>query len=63
MIVGCYVLHLYCDHKLHVKKYYNEEAEYTGPTKGVAEKGARVDGWKFTKDGKVFCETCKRIKP
>lgn len=59
-IIGCYVLHLYCDHPKHVRGSNNEPHEYTGQTEGVAKKEARKDGWLFTNDKKVFCETCRK---
>lgn len=64
MIVGCYCLHLYCDHKDHAvnatSANRNEPAEYgTGMEHGSqARRAARRDGWVLHKDGTTTCPEC-----
>ena len=67
MIVGCYVLDLYCDNKqcrTNERSHRggpNEPAQYTGPNKRYCYREARGDGWKISdKDGTAHCAECKQ---
>ena len=43
-LVGCYNIHLYCDHPDHIIKY-GEPEEYNGNTENHCIKQARSWGW------------------
>jgi hypothetical protein len=65
--VGCYVLHLYCDHPEHSARAavwmrarhedYVRRNEYTGPTLAAARRAARADGWAPGRE--VTCPRCR----
>lgn len=52
MIVGCYLLHLYCDNP-----DCSTSGEFTGTTEAEAKKEARQAGWCFIFN-RVYCWTC-----
>lgn len=60
MIVGCYVMHLYCDTRGCSRSWENNTSEQT---KSDAAKSARAAGWHFSRQGhgieQVFCPTHK----
>lgn len=66
MIVGCYVLDLYCEGYEELPsarregrhEYKEFPQQYTGPNGRYCFREARKDGWKLTKDGKAFCPKC-----
>lgn len=73
MIVGGYVLHLYCrnmdlrpgaDDTCKMPPDYDlrrahHPAEYTHPETGSGARTlARLDGWRFTRDGDAECPWC-----
>lgn len=44
--IGCYSLHLYCDHPEHQYRGHREPvAEFTGSTRGRCVREARREGW------------------
>lgn len=63
MIIGGYVLHLYCDVKLPLEEVYtmcdrNIEIGHV-QTRSQAEKEARLYGWRFSKvNGTAICPRC-----
>lgn len=71
-IIGCYCLHLYCDHKDCFGKYDGSNVEFTGHTFMECKKEAKECGWVFkhqknTKDdsmgyGIVFCSKHRDAK-
>lgn len=60
MIVGCYVLHLYCryadKHDWHREQ---QNKEYANANEREAKKEARMAGWTFS-DGDVTCPGCNK---
>jgi hypothetical protein len=70
MIVGCYSMHLYCDTGNAKPGYPGDSgnsphnharpgfAEFTGPTEGDCKRQARKQGWRFSRDNKVYCPIC-----
>jgi hypothetical protein len=62
VIVGCYTMHLYCDHAGHVSHRGGYHDEYTGQTAGACRKEARQEGWLFDLDhNTVYCHDCQRV--
>lgn len=59
MIVGSYVLHLYCDGDNHPKFEYGP-AEFSEETGAEARKIARKNGWKI-RGQKAYCPKCQQI--
>lgn len=57
MIVGCYVLHLYCDYVLCLR-----HVETTGHTEGQAKREAKSRGWTL-EDERAFCPKHEEEKP
>lgn len=65
MIVGGYVLHLYCDFPDESYDHQGGEVykgygfgEFGGDSKQAAYKEARNYGWRFTRDGRCICGWC-----
>ena len=65
MIVGGYVLHLYCDYPDNSYQHIGGESssgfgfgEFAGDNKREAYRDARKYGWKFTQDGRCLCGWC-----
>lgn len=57
MIVGSYVLHLYCDGDNHPKFEYGP-AEFSEETRREAMRAARKSGWRLRGE-KAYCCKCK----
>jgi hypothetical protein len=65
VIVGGYVLHVYCDYpKCKSGEFGMRSAmdEFGGPTAIAARKEARHKGWSFTKDGRCYCRAHSLLK-
>lgn len=65
MIVGCYSMDLYCDndHKTDgtAREYQlAKPGQYTGHTEADCKRDARKEGWKFKRNGKVYCPACPK---
>lgn len=66
MIVGGYVLHLYCDGErcARVRVTQGEpiaQGEFTGNTGGEARRAARGAGWKLDElNDKAWCRKCRK---
>lgn len=67
MIVGGYVLHLYCDYPDDGYEHRGGESstgsgfgEFCKDTKRDTFKAARGSGWSFTKDGRCLCGWCAK---
>lgn len=64
VIVGCYVLDLYCDTPT-CKRHRGQGAQYTGSNERKAWQSARSDGWyrhKSSQGWLVFCDQCPTLK-
>ena len=65
MIVGCYVLHLYCDapEGSCANGWHEENTdEFTGETASEARRWARDGGWTLDMHaGKALCPSCKKL--
>lgn len=65
MIVGSYVLHLYCDgERCAAQRQTRGEpiahGEFTGNTGGEAKRAAREAGWKLDEpNDKAYCRKCR----
>lgn len=63
MIVGCYVMDLYCDSGQGCRAHdqygprIGRLAVYTGHTEAECKRAARKAGWKF-KGAQCFCPAC-----
>ena len=63
MIVGCYVLDLYCDLENPDHKYDEFPHQYTAETGGKCRKDARREGWKLNLwEGTAICPKCNKKK-
>jgi hypothetical protein len=73
VIVGAYVLHLYCRYapqseqklakdRAFDARHYGGMGEFGGETAGQARRAARRAGWRFRK-GDVTCPTCVASGP
>ena len=63
MIVGCYVLDLYCDEKNDEHKHQEFPHQYTGETGGQCREAARQEGWKLDlHEGRATCPKCTKRK-
>ena len=61
MILGCYVLQLYCDSNKGHRINKNNYEEYTGETRSEAEEVARAEGWKlYETNDKAICPICNK---
>lgn len=63
MIVGCYVLDLYCDRKGCLRR--SKCTHYTAPSGMGARNQARRDGWKVEESGErdvCLCPSCNPDK-
>ena len=62
MIVGCYVLHLYCDtcERVHyTPEGASSKHEFTGDSKQEAYRSARKRGWRISEQvQKAMCPEC-----
>lgn len=56
-IIGCYDLHLYCDHADHdAYKHRFNPGQYTGDTRAEAVRAARESGWSVdSKANRCLC--------
>ena len=71
MIVGCYSLDLYCNNQegrsyeqdmlLHAHKEFPHQ--FVGRTFSACKRQAVKDGWRFSRNGNVYCPKCKGPKP
>ncbi len=67
-LVGCYDMHLYCDHPDHPKFSQMPHGHATGYTEADAIRAARRRGWIINKrgdgavngSGRCVCPKCKR---
>lgn len=64
MIVGCYDMHLYCDHGGDpyggACEHTEGPAEFTGKNQRECLSKARKRGWTYTLDGKAYCPEHKK---
>jgi hypothetical protein len=60
MEVGGYLLELYCDADNAAHEYKEFPHSYTAELGSTCRRRARKDGWRFMKDGRVFCPKCKK---
>jgi len=61
MIVGGYILHLYCDKEngAHVANEFPHE--YASEFGSNARKHAKRDGWILKRDGTAICPKCSKL--
>lgn len=76
MMAGCYCLDLYCDNgedkweaskdnplvDVHGHRYDEFPHQYSDEYGSVCRADAKKDGWKFFRDGRVFCPKCNKRK-
>jgi len=71
MIVGCYLLDLYCENyedrgpwpDKHGHKFRAFPVQYTDELGSRCRESARRAGWRLTKDGKAYCPLCSGKRP
>lgn len=59
MIIGCYVLHVYCDSESELMRHHRTKGEYTGNDERTARAMAKADGWLLKRDGNAICKRCR----
>lgn len=72
MIIGGYELHLYCDTGNdkpdtvnsatipHIHNYDGGFEQFVGVDKADCNRRAKRRGWRFARDGRVYCPRCSK---